>query len=320
MQIDEAGLDFAYKYPCSLEARHIVASLNQDRPEGRYVAAGLIRINQALQEGRIEFTKTRSSDTKMVYLLSYVYSRMLVSAIGRDPINYYLVSKYAIAEARRIGEALSQDSLQNLARLGKELGISFSSDTGEEFKLPFYEYLAAQPRANRDYSLIRQHLEGGVVQLPRNMMLRLMEEAAKRSMLRGLPVDPRSLPKEILDASANIPIPKPKIIPGREPGKEHEWIEKLLEIPLPDFRHRSVNLILAPYFANVKNLDENQAVGAIMDYINRCKAINPHTDITESYVRYQVRYAKRRGLRPYSLERAKSLIGNAIDFGTIEKK
>jgi hypothetical protein len=34
-------------------------------------------------------------------------------------------------------------------------------------------------------------------------------------------------------------------------------------------------------------------------------------------VRYQCRYAKKRGLRPYSLRRAKELIGNVVDFDSL---
>ncbi|MDE1761962.1 MAG: DNA primase noncatalytic subunit PriX, partial [Candidatus Micrarchaeota archaeon] len=169
-------------------------------------------------------------------------------------------------------------------------------------------------------ALIHQQMEKGVVYLNRAKMGRMFEEAAKRSIMKGLPIESRYLPREIVDAAKKIELPKIQIRADRFAGKGYEWIEKLIEIPLPDFRHRAVNLILAPYFANVKNMEIDQAVAAIMEYINKCKLINPHTDITESYVRYQVNYAKKKGTRPYSLARAKSLVGDAIDFSPLDDK
>ncbi|MGI0141703.1 MAG: DNA primase noncatalytic subunit PriX [Candidatus Micrarchaeales archaeon] len=320
MQIDEAKLDFAYKYPFSLEAKEIIASITSEKIEQKYLNAGLIRIGQAFNSLEIPFTQTNSSEMKLTYLVSYVYARMLVSAVGNTPINSFLVGKYAIAEAKRAGQALDKDTKQNMEKLGKELGINYKIK-GEMFELPFYEYLNVEPKGNKDYSLIQQQLDKGIVSLARNKIIRIFEEGVKRNILKGLPIEQRYLPQEIVDAAKKISVPKPKINPNALTGASgYEWIAKLIEIPLPDFRHRAVNLILAPYFANVKNLDVDQAVAAIMEYIEKCKTMNPQTDITESYVRYQVSYAKKKGSRPYSLARAKSLIGNAIDFGSVEKK
>ncbi|HVA82687.1 MAG TPA: DNA primase noncatalytic subunit PriX [Candidatus Aquilonibacter sp.] len=318
MPVNEAELDFAYRYPFSEEAKSVVASLNSSKIEQRYLDAGIVRVKQALSEPKIPFAEQGRSEMKLVYTVSYVYSRMLVSAMAGDLANSHIIVKYAIAEARRVGEAVGNDRMQNVEKLAREVGIEFVMEK-ELFVIPFGQYLTFEPKSNKDYSLIHQQLEEGKVYLTKNKMVRLIEEASKRAILKGLPIERRYLPKEILDAVSKIPVPKPKIQPGIG-GAGYEWIEKLLEIPLPDFRHRAVNLILAPYFANVKNLPEDQAIAAVMEYINKCKVLNPHTDITESYVKYQVTWAKKRGLKPYSLARAKSLIGNAIDFGDIEKK
>jgi len=78
-------------------------------------------------------------------------------------------------------------------------------------------------------------------------------------------------------------------------------------------RHRTVNLILAPYLVNTKQLEVEQAARIISDYIERCKQIDPNTKINERYIEYQCSYAKRRGLRPLSHERAKELLGSAVE-------
>ena len=59
-------------------------------------------------------------------------------------------------------------------------------------------------------------------------------------------------------------------------------------------------------------MEVEQAVKIINEYIEKCKEIDPSTKINESYIRYQCSYAKRRGLKPLSLDRAKELLGNTI--------
>ena len=100
-----------------------------------------------------------------------------------------------------------------------------------------------------------------------------------------------------------------------ETAGSYAWIERLLTIPIPDVRHRTVNLILAPYLMNVRKLEEDDAVKAISDYIERCKLVNPNTNVNESYIRYQCRYSKTKGMRPLAASRAKELLAEMIEFG-----
>jgi len=57
-----------------------------------------------------------------------------------------------------------------------------------------------------------------------------------------------------------------------------------------------------------------QATKIINDYIEKCKELDPNTKITERYIEYQCNYAKKRGLKPLSIERAKELLGSAIEI------
>ena len=45
----------------------------------------------------------------------------------------------------------------------------------------------------------------------------------------------------------------------------------------------------------------------------KCKIIDPNTKITDSYIRYQCGYAKKRGLKPLSFKRAKELLGDFLE-------
>ena len=96
--------------------------------------------------------------------------------------------------------------------------------------------------------------------------------------------------------------------------KTFRWIERLLQTPIPDVRHRTVNLILAPYLVNVRNMSPEEAFKVINDYIERCKKVNPDTKIGEQYIRYQCNYAKKRGMRPLALQKAKELLGGLVEL------
>jgi hypothetical protein len=57
-----------------------------------------------------------------------------------------------------------------------------------------------------------------------------------------------------------------------------------------------------------------QATKAVMEYMERCKAVNPNTKINERYIAYQCDYAKKRGLKPLSFERAKDLLSDVMEL------
>lgn len=117
----------------------------------------------------------------------------------------------------------------------------------------------------------------------------------------------------MLEYSKSIKIPAPKVQIRKGAGNIM-WIDRLLATPIPDARHRTVNLILAPYLVNIKGLPVEKAIETISNYIALCKTINPDTKITDRYIKYQCEYAKAHGLKPLSLARAKTELGSGIDF------
>ena len=62
-------------------------------------------------------------------------------------------------------------------------------------------------------------------------------------------------------------------------------------------------------------MDVEQAVEIIKKYIDECKQLNPNTDVSETYIRYQCNYAKNKGMRPLSLSKARELLGEYVDLG-----
>ncbi|MGC8676413.1 MAG: DNA primase noncatalytic subunit PriX [Candidatus Micrarchaeia archaeon] len=306
-QVSRQDLEFAYKYPFSSEAKELIKKLGQNKYEEKFATAALLRVNEALEKSRVEFVSTSYEDLMKTYLISYVYARMLVSATG----DLYLIKRFAAAEAERAASALAVDSLETVAKVSNELGIKTSA-ADSKVNIDVFEFLKFAAGAE-GLHLLSMSISNGTVSMSKEQSILLAKSAIAAEILKGLPIPKSSLPGEIIAMASGIRLPSQKIAPAVTGGK-YEWIEKLLLTPIPDVRHRSVNLILAPYLVNVRKLDENTAANVIIEYIEKCKQLNPNTRINDSYIKYQCKYAKEHGMRPLSLSRARELFKGVIDL------
>ncbi len=301
----DEDVDMAYKYPFSSAARAVVASINPGFSM-EMLERGRIRLEEALSRRALAYRKTNMRSVKIEHVVSYLYSRMLVSALK----NREALQKYADAESRRSTEALGEDNDRNSAEIAKELGIDLRP--GQEFGVPFADFLSNKP-SSTEFALVHQELDGGFVYLDKYKAIGVVRASMIREIMKTLPIPLKDLPREVVEYAKKVTLPER---PARHVSDEgrHSWIALLLEHPIPDVRHRTVNLILAPYLINVKGMGEEDAVKMIMAYIQRCKEIDPNTNVNESYVRYQCHYAKSKGSRPLSLAKAKELLGNLLNF------
>ena len=305
---DSPKLDFAYRYPFSTEAKEIVSSMDAGAVDGRYLTAGLLRVNEAIGKSRIEFIRTDLTELKYTYIMSYVYARMLISAAG----DRYAIARYASAEANRAGEALSEDRADSVSKISGELGLNMS-EKGGEFLMDFGDFAMVHQKGEA-LLLANQQLEKGVVHMTKERATMLLVRAVEREVAQRLPIDRKALPKEVVEMSRGIKLEEKRAILAENKGS-YAWIDRLLKTPIPDVRHRTVNLILAPYLMNVRKLDEDAAVKAISEYIDRCKLLNPNTSVNDSYIRYQCHYSKAKGMRPLAASRARELLAEMIEFG-----
>ncbi len=309
--MDSARLDYSYRYPFSDEARELAAS-TQHMMEIKYIDMAGRHIREAVS-GKLPFSDIGVSSVKLDYIIGYAYSRMLVSALRRADI----IRKYADAEACRSAEALSrsdgQEAIADMAsRLGVRMGIAFrKKGEPERFSISYIDFINNSPGEKKE-GLVNQRLSGGAVLLDRAGAISVLERAMAREIAKGLPIKRTNIPKEVLEYAKGIRFEQADA--GRLPkGKDSiAWIDRLLGTPIADVRHRTVNLILAPYFVNIKGLDVDSATRAISEYIEKCKQLEPNTRVNDSYIRYQCEYAKKRGLRPLSLDRARELLGDAF--------
>lgn len=153
-------LDFAYKYPFSDEAREIIKGLNANEIEQRYLIIGKARIDEALQNDKVEY---RESDYgKLDFVVGYAYARMLVSSLK----NLGVITKYAKAEAKRACDALAKDTDSNLIRLAKELDLRIKQDGGN-YSIIFTQFLSNTPN-EEGFTLSNHKLSDGVVALDRS--------------------------------------------------------------------------------------------------------------------------------------------------------
>lgn len=310
---DNAELDFAYKYPFSDEARSVIDGLKITRIEQKFLSASRSHITSAMDSG-IAYTGTGMSDIKTDYLITYAYSRMILSAMK----DARLTAMYSAAEAKRSAQALAESGGDDIVRIAKELGmvIAIEKDDAADWawlRMGFSDFLKHSAKV-KGLELANQKLSAGAITLNKTDAMKLIEEAMRGEVSKGLPIAANLLPKEIIEFSKTL---KPTIkiyAPPVKFGKADTWVEKLLATPIPDVRHRTVNLILAPYLVNTKGLSVDEATKIICEYIERCKLLDPATRVNERYIRYQCDYAKKRGLKTLSLDRAKELLGGAIDI------
>ncbi len=303
----ETKLDFAYKYPFSREAKEVVAERGATSVEPNYLQEGVSQLQSAFKHGRITKENVKGlAGIKFKYIMGYAYARMLVSAIGDG----YAISRFASAEAEAASDHLAL-SIDDLLRVADELGLGIRREQ-KEFVLSFENYVSV-PKKENGMRLINQMLEKGKVHVNEQQLLKLVKGAIEKNVSANLPIDRKDLPKEIIDAARVLKPQERKLAVGAGSGS-YAWIDKLLANPIPDVRHRTVNLILAPYLVNVKMLDEGSAAKVIIDFIERCKVLNPDTKVNETYIKYQCRYSKRKGMRPLSLKRAKELLKEVAVF------
>ena len=74
---------------------------------------------------------------------------------------------------------------------------------------------------------------------------------------------------------------------GNKNNKKIQWIERLLQTPIPDYRNLTVWHILAPYLITKRGLSYDESYAIIREWLNKCNELealrfNPHHKIIGS--------------------------------------
>ncbi|HEX2022167.1 MAG TPA: DNA primase large subunit PriL [Candidatus Thermoplasmatota archaeon] len=199
--MDLAGLA---RYPFLPEAAgHVeregpsLGELLADKVYASARAKGRERVRLALEDGEIPVPALGAASPPrelLEELLSYVYARLLVSALD-DP---YVVRRHALAEAVRARELLLRETDgEALTRAAEALDLAFRRD-GDAWRAHFTEYLRyAVHLKDVEWKLVAQPLARGHVRMDAKTASRLVQEALRRRIESELP---KRLPPEVAKA------------------------------------------------------------------------------------------------------------------------
>ncbi|MGB3921432.1 DNA primase regulatory subunit PriL [Methanothrix sp.] len=134
-------------------------------------------IGEAIPEGG-----AKSESEQLFELLSYPLARVMVSCLN-DPL---LLRRYALAEAKLAFKRMQQEK-EGLVVLANDLGINPQGPG--PWKIHFSEYIRAAYRMRSPkWKLANRDLADGYLTVTDVELRRLLEEAIRERVLRGLPV------------------------------------------------------------------------------------------------------------------------------------
>jgi hypothetical protein len=226
---------------------------------------------------------------------------------SQDPA---LMSKFSKKEAERAKQFfIKEEPADKVVALLECFGLQTRQTNGGEsqprYALPFEGYLSLVSRYElakfQRWKLTRQSLEGGTVYMSSNLLNDFFGDCAQMAISEGVKNLRRApFPKQLQGIKNRImqyvPVQRAKT------GKGYLYVEDLLKHPVSDGRHRLVWLVLAPYFVNVKKVEDEEAIEKIRAFI----AVTGETSGLKRFVEYNVRRARRNGLLPPILSTLKS--------------
>ena len=158
-------------------------------------AKGKERVRLAIEEASLPAPPlSRASPERELLeeVLSYVYARILVSALG----DAYVVRRHALAEALRVREHLLAHP-RDIAPAAAALDLAFAGD-GDELRTHFTDFLRHSVHLkDAEWKLVSQPLTRGVVRMSPHVASRLVQEALRRRIESELP---KRLSEEVADA------------------------------------------------------------------------------------------------------------------------
>ncbi len=243
--------------------------------------------------GRVKYEPNMS---EFVEFSSFFTAALVAS---QDPV---LSSRFSKKEEERAKGFFIRESPMNKVTImaecfGADLRGSGTGTERESYTLSFEEFLGLCSKyelaKNPEWGLARQELDGGVIRVGDNLLNDLFGDCALAAVAEGVrnlrkgPL-PRQLSGVKEEVIQYVPSPKPRTNRG------YLYVEDLLAHPVADGRHRLTWLVLAPYLVNVKKLDDEAAIEKIRAFVQAAG----ETSAMRRFIEYNVRRARRNGLRP----------------------
>jgi hypothetical protein len=84
-----------------------------------------------------------------------------------------------------------------------------------------------------------------------------------------------------------------------------QWIDKLLQTPIEDYRKNAVSLILAPYLINIRKVPVTGSFSTIEGWLNKCASLRTLDSNFNYRVKYALNTAVESGIPPMKLDTLK---------------
>jgi DNA primase large subunit len=280
-----ADLAYISHYPFSAEAKEFIRSrkitFDYDSME-----SAKQHIRGAISRGELERAPDLTSALLEREVVNYALARAILSAMG----SRYFAARYAVAKSKQIGKYLQREDEGTLAKVAGEFGVELFAGSGNKYELHFADYLRFAPKA-REYKLVQKSLKGGSVQLSRNEIVRVLEEAA-RLHIEEASSAAKDAPPEIRKAAEELKqsLPREVISTGIVLLSEDSYppcVVKLLE------RLRNSDNLphVARFYLTTFLLNTGMKVEEVI------KVFMTAPDFNEATTRYQVEYIAKRGYK-----------------------
>lgn len=247
---------------------------------------GKERVLDALANSEVSYKPLMNDYDRLMEVMSYPYSRMIVSMVG----DRFLTKRYALAEAVRMNKLLNGEDLRTVAVVSEELGITSSADADGIIHMGFHDYLILSSRLKSiDWKLINTNIDKGKVLLPQDKFSRLMQNAFQDKIESELPLMTpdefrQYLKKDVESITATLEETKKKFSPTGGEGMKNEYLPPCI-IRILDMSRRGMNLPHSARFALVTFLN---ALGLTYDDI--IKVFSESPDFDESKSEYQIKH------------------------------
>lgn len=272
---------------------------------------GVERVLSSISEYLVSDVSLLHEYDRLMEVLSYPYARMIVSCIN----DRFLTKRYALAEASRMNELLSNDHGSEMA-VSEELGVVSTVDAEGMISMHFSDYLRFSHVLKAvEWKLVNTDLKGGFVRLGSDKFNRLLQNALQERIESELPLKvPEAFRKAIQRDVDHVNVilfeKKRELSPTGGEAMNQECLPPCMRSILASAQN-GVNLPHSARFALVSYLN---ALGLGYDQIIGLFAQSP--DFDESKSGYQIKHitGEERGGEGYTPPECSTMKTNGICF------
>jgi len=272
---------------------------------------GLERVLSAISQHKVSDTPLIQEYDRLMEVLSYPFARMIVSCIN----DRFLTKRYALAEAARMNDLLSNDHDSEMM-VAEELEVRSTVDAEGMIRMHFSDYLRfSHVLKAMEWKLINTDLKGGFVRLNPDKFNRLLQNALQERIESELPLSvpeviKKALKKETDQVSKILSETKMRLSPTGGGDMDQNFLPPCIKAILASAQN-GVNLSHSARFALVSYLN---ALGLTYDQIIVLFSQSP--DFDESKSSYQIKHitGEERGREGYTPPECATMKTNGICF------